>query len=160
MSNKESRNVHSAVAALATYIAADRNLAVLRTFPIGSTTRYDVWQGVFKKEKEALRFLQEQELIDLLTKYGNTPDYMHSSVAMLCVCRLEQITEWDSPLSLNDAIKIILDCLGDAFLPVLIKEAEVCWQRRKDIIKPYFKHDDEWVKYSEKVVKALKKLNI
>lgn len=156
-SSSEFRDVHAARALLEAYIKSDKNLDVIRNLPINSTNRYDVWRCVFEKEREAYAVLQEKELYHTLMKYGKGDIEM---AATLCIIILEKLFEFDSPLKVDDAIKIILDILGDEMLPHLKEEAKISYDRRVSIVKPYFKHDDEWVGYSKMLMKKLNKIKI
>lgn len=158
--SSESRTVHAARAALATYLASDKNIDVIRNIPISHITRYDVWQCVFAKEKEAYKELQRKEWYSIFTKYNVEENKMlKESVGTLAVIYLEKLTEFKSPLSIKEGIALILDCFGNDFLPILINEANISLQRRIEIVKPYFKEDGEWIGYSKSVLNALKRLN-
>ena len=69
---------------------------------------------------------------------------------------LNRIVEFKTPLSLQDTIRIIIDGMGEKILPHLIKQAEENVKLRREIISRYFKKDNEWVGYSQTVLKELK----
>lgn len=146
--NSEFRNVHSAKAVLAAYIASEKDLNIIRS--VKTIGRMDVWQCAFSEEKEAYRELQIKEF------YQSALDNKDSKcAATLLVVLLNQIVEWKTPLSIEDAIKIILDVMGPDYRPKLLTEAKHHHETRIEIVKPYVKHDDEWVNYSKIVVDAI-----
>lgn len=148
--NKEFRNVHAANEALKKYIESGRHIANIRS--ISNIDRYDVWQCVFEKEPKAYRELQIKELYNIVLKWENVSP---ATTSMFLITLLTQLTEFKSPLSLKDAVKIIVDAFGEDCLVVLKNEAIRSVKRRQEIIKPYFKKDNEWVNNSKKVVRAL-----
>ena len=152
----EFRSVHCAESALKCYINSNKNINVIKNIPINNIDRYDVWLTVFSKEHEAYRELEIKEWYSLLDDYRSASEGVKKYASVLCITLLTQTVEWDSPLKINDEISIILDIIGDNFLPVLIEKAEEHYNRRLEIVKPYHNPDNEWVSHSKKVFDALK----
>lgn len=153
--SKEFRNVHSAKFCLNVYIERGRDLQVIRNIPIADIGRFDVWQCVFEKEPEAYRELCIKEWYNDYLK-SSDDDNVNKIRLEFSVYRLIQLEEWNTSFTVQDAIKIIFDCCGTECLPFLIEKAEKCVESRKDIVKPYYKPDNEWVGYAERVVNKLK----
>lgn len=165
-SSSESRVVHAANDALKAYLHSNKNINIIKDIPIQHIKRYDVWQCVFEKELEAFKELQIKEWYYMFLDYKSILSdteltdkqlkSLKSIIATTAISLLVQAVEFKLPLKIKDSISIIVDCLGDDFLPILTSEAEHYFQRRKDIVKPYFKHDNEWVGYSITVLEAVK----
>lgn len=151
--NSEYRNVHIAKHYLQLYLNSGKNLDAIRQIPLSEIDRSDVWQCVFESEPEAYRDLCKKTFykdILLMSKCAN--NFIYRSIVM----RLIQLEEWNTSFSVNDAIKVTMDCLGIRALPELIKEAYEAAEQRKQIIAPYLKKDTEWVSFAEKVAIKLK----
>lgn len=152
--SKEFRNVHSAQYYLRTYVDSNRNIDIIRSIPMVEIKRYDVWQAVFRDEPDAYRELCRKEwyrdFIDITSKEGSS-----SMIPMLVTSRMIQLTEWNGPFSVQDAISIIIDIFGIDYLSVLIEEGKQHVKQREEIIKPYFQQDSEWVGYAQTVVDLL-----
>jgi len=153
--SKEFRNVHSAKFYLNIYVERGRDLRVIRNIPIDEIGRFDVWQCVFEKEPEAYRELCVKEWYNDNLKSSDNDD-VNKFRLEFSVYRLIQLEEWNTSFTVQDAIKIIFDCYGTECLPFLIEKAEKCVESRKEIVKPYYKPDNEWVGFAERVLEKLK----
>ncbi len=155
-SSSEFRQVSAATEALAQYIESGRNLEVIESKTI---LDHDIWQSVFSREKEseAVRAIQIKGLRKWLLEMDGKENLLKKMGATLFIIHLTNIVEWKTPLNLEDAIEIIIDGAGQDFLPFLIEESEISVNRRKEIVKPYYEPDDEWVHQSETVLNALNK---
>jgi hypothetical protein len=156
--NSEFRDVHAAREALARYIDSGRDISTIKA--LTNVCRYDVWQCVFEKEPEARRELQIKELTEECLQYCKDiyeVDGPCGIIATIFITHLTQIVEWNTPLKIQDAIKIILDTMGDEYIVALRKEAEISYERRVSIVKPYYQRDNEWVDYSKQVLDILNK---
>ena len=151
--NSEFRSVHAARAILKAYIANNRNVAIIQA--VTNIDRFDVWQCVFEKEPAAYRELQIKELYDMALKWDDISTKM---TATLFVTMLSRLVEFKQSLSVEDGIQVVVDSLGKKCIPALLREAKRNQARREEIVKPYYKHDDEWVGYSKKLVAALEKI--
>ena len=155
--SKEFRNIHSARNLLKLYVKNGRDINLIKNLPISNIDRFDVWQIVFAEEPEAYRELMIKEYYHTFRKEYQD-EACKDTMFLIAVNKLTQLEEWDTPpLTVEDAIKIIIDCLGKESLPKLIAKAEYCTKLRREIIEPYFKKDNEWVGYAKKVVNKLKK---
>jgi hypothetical protein len=155
----EFRNVHAAKETLAAYIQTNRNTQVFRTLDL-NTDRLDVWLAVFEKEPEALRILMEKELYALLLPYSNPKTNVHETLGTLCMVELTRTVETKaSPLTLQAALGIVFDVMGNEFKPILLQAAEKAVARRQKIVAPYTKKDNEWVNYAQTVLTAIKELD-
>lgn len=155
--NSEFRSVHAANYVLDNYIRSNRDIRIIKDIPFDQISRYDVWQTVFSEEKEAYRELEIKEWYSLLIEYSKNPMEIKKYSSVLCITLLTQTVEWNSPLKIQDEIKIILDIMGDEFLDSLISDAEDHCTRRMKIVEPYHKKDNEWVGYSKTVLDILLK---
>ncbi len=155
MSN-EFRSVHAAREVLAQYIASGRDLKLVREVKVGE--RFDVWQAVFEKEPAAIRELQIREFYDDCLRIKKSSGETLKCYLTFIIARLNQYVEWDCPMKIGDAVQIILDIFDKNEIMLLQQEAETHLERRKEIVKPYFKKDDEWVKFSQTVVNHLNKI--
>lgn len=153
--SKEFRNVHSARAYLKIYVDSGRNLETIRDIPINEIERFDVWQCIFEKEPEAYRELCIKEWY---YTFLHTPEdeSVKELKLLLIVSRLIRCEEWNTPFTTQDGIDIILDCYGTDYLPLLIEKVKESADLRKEIVKPYFKPDHEWVGYADRVLEKLK----
>lgn len=154
LENSEFRCVHAARSALSTYKASGKNIDIIKAVKI--IDRYDVWQCVFEEEKDAYRELQIKELYDNLLKYKYTKKLARIT-SMLYITILLRLVEFKTPLKLEDGVAIVLDGLGEKAIPHLKAEAKRNYEQRIEIIKPYFKHDVEWVAQSKKLIDVLDK---
>ena len=151
--SKEFRSVRAARAALEAYVASGRDLSVLRVIPTGPIDRYDVWQCVFENEREAYAVLEDKEAhLQFLKDFMADPsEGVRSSVGVLAITILTQKVEFKTPLPLKDLLAIIVDCLGEDFIPILKAEAAHSLETRIKICEPYAKADSEWVGYARQV---------
>jgi archaeosine-15-forming tRNA-guanine transglycosylase len=123
--------------------------------------RFDVWQSVFGKEPEAYRELCIKEWYNTFFEAKkDTNDELLILKYEMGVMRLIQLEEWNTPFTVDDGIKIIIDCFGKDVLPKIIIEAEKNVKQREEIVKPYVKQDDQWVGYAKNVLNKLKQYNI
>lgn len=149
--SSEFRSVHAARECLEVYNASGKNLDVLRNIKLDHIKRYDVWMCVFEKESKAYAVLQEKEIYNMLMEYHGVDTVPDKLTATLCVCILDKMIEFKSPLSVERALKAMLDIMGDEFLPVLEAEVQKSIDRRREIISRYTKKDNEWVGYMIKL---------
>ena len=156
--SSDSREVHAATKMLAVYKKTG-DIQVIKNIDFKNIKRYDVWRCVFEKEMEAYQVLQEKEMYSQLMPYRDAGNEISQQMlAQFCISILTNIVEFKSPMSLDDGIHIILDILGESFTDVLIDCAKENLNRRIEIVKPYSNCDDDWVKESEKVLKAIEKI--
>ncbi len=157
-SSSEFRSVHAAREALSLFVEKNRDINFLNSIPINSIERYDVWLCVFENEPIGFKILQTKELYNMFMKYVDLecPDM----TASLCVIIFDRIVESEKQigLSLREAVDIIIDIFGMKFLSYLKKEAKVSYERRLEIVKPYYEPDCEWVGYAKKVMDVLNEI--
>lgn len=149
----EFRSCHAAKEAYGRYVASGKDLNVIRSIPLDAIKRYDVWMSYFGKDEAAYTALQEKELYHMFIEYGQkrAENGLDGVLDMLAISRLERLVESGFGLKPLDGLKIIVDSLGDDFLPALLEEAIVAEKRRIKIIEPYRNKDDDWVKISTSV---------
>ena len=151
--NSECRPVHAARELLEMYVSSGRRLELIKSTKI--TGDYGVWQCVFENEPEAYRELLIKELQEYLSSFLSDNWCSEKTRAMCLVNRLTQSVEFNSPLTLNDCIKLMIDTLGKGIVPSLKIAAEEAVIRRQKIVSQYTNKDTDWVGHSATVLNGI-----
>jgi len=152
--SSEFRSVHAAKEALAQYKASGNSILVIRNIPLKAIKRYDVWQCVFEKEPAALKELYIKEYYDFLSETKNEGE-VGKITSHICLKFIMNSIEFSVPISSTETICLILDVLGLDFLKYLRETAKWSYDTRMEIVKPYFKPDNEWVAQAKKALDIL-----
>lgn len=155
--SSEFRNVHLANEALEIYKKTG-SLDHLKSIPIYSIKRYDVWQCVFEGEenKPAYKLLQEKELYDTFLQYKKEAEScdvlsLRADLAVTCLNNIRG--EQDEPYALTplEALHIIVDCMGEKYLQPMLVSANWFVDNRRKIISKYTNKDNAWVGLSVEI---------
>ena len=111
----------------------------------------------FRKENDAYRELEIKELFDdCISNIKIEESECKKIYAEIYVTRMVRTAEFNTPLSLEDILAIIVHSHGIEFLPLLEEAAFITYNGRVEITAASSKKPDEWISYSKKVLDTIK----